>query len=81
MISLCEHCFNKKKEILEEKNPSVIRSLETFIYNCEFCKKTDLAITLKKELLRLRKEIYGNTHSSVVALQEELASISSGKDN
>ena len=72
LIDLCEHDLDKKKELLGEKNPSSVRSLETLIFNYEFCKKNNEATNSKKELLRLYIEIYGSENPKTIKLQDEL---------
>ena len=72
MVRLCEQDFSKKKETFGEKDPVTMKSLETLIYNCEFCKRTDKATELKKKLLRIRTEVYGPENPKVIELQEEL---------
>ena len=74
MLELCEHNYNKKTELLGEKNPKTMASLDVFIRNCKHCKKTDRAIDLMRKRLNLLIEIYGSTHPSVTALQDELKS-------
>ena len=72
---LYEDCFRKREEVLGDKHPDTLASLNNLALLCQSQCDYTRAQSLYEDCLRKRKEVLGDKHSDTLASQNNLAGL------